>query len=167
MRRLVLIVVNVRSAHNVGSLLRTADALAVEQVLLVGYTPYPKVKNDQRLPHIAERINRQVVKTALGAEKTVDWWHLNLASLPERLAELKTQGFQAVALEQTPTAQDLGRFKAAKRVCLLVGSEIGGLDPPVLAICDSVVQIPMLGRKDSLNVAVAAGIALYQLRVGS
>jgi 23S rRNA (guanosine2251-2'-O)-methyltransferase len=157
----VLLVHNVRSSHNVGSLLRTADGLGVSKVYLSGYTPYPASSGDNRLPHIAMRADSQIKKTALGAEASVDWEYVpDVQSLLERL---RKSGYTLAALEQTQTAIDLGAYQAPKKIVLAVGSEVNGLDEPLLELFDIHLQIPMHGRKESFNVAVAAAIALYSL----
>lgn len=159
MRRIVLIAHNIRSAHNVGSLLRTADGLGIERVYLTGYTPYPAMPDDTRLPHLALKINKQIAKTALGAEQTVAWRHS--VDIQPIIANLRQSGFEIVALEQAPSSIDLADFKPPARVALVVGNELDGIDSETLNMCSVVVQIPMQGKKESFNVAVAAGIALY------
>lgn len=161
MREIVLIVHNVRSAHNVGSMLRTADGLGINKVYLTGYTPYPAMEKDSRLPHIAAKVDRQIQKTALGAEKSVDWNHSD--DIYALLYDLKSAGHQIVALEQTKKALPISKFKPAQDIALIIGSEVGGLDKAVLDMCDTHIQIPMSGKKESFNVAVAAAIALYHL----
>lgn len=162
--KLRLIVHNVRSSHNVGSLLRSAEGLGLERVHLSGYTPYPSIPGDERLPHLAAHLTRMIHKTALGAEITQPWQHdPDTITLIEQLQQ---QGYLVIALEQTEEAVALPRLKlnANARVALLVGSEVGGLDTAVLKATDQVVEIPMFGRKESYNVAVAAAIGLYHLR---
>jgi len=159
---IVLVVYNVRSAHNVGSMLRTADGLGITRVYLVGYTPYPASSDDARLPHMAAKTHRQISKTALGAESSVKWTHRQ--NIKELLGELKDQAYEVVALEQTKTAIDLRGFKPVSNIALVVGSEVGGLEKSVLDLCDAHVQIPMAGKKESFNVAVAAAIAMHHLR---
>lgn len=161
-RRLVLVVHNVRSAYNVGSLLRTADGLGLETVYLTGYTPYPEEPDDERPPHIRRKTSAAIAKTALGAEKTLDWRHY--ADIWECLKNLKADGFMLVALEQVPTAIDLSEFRSSRNVALIAGSEVSGLDEAVLQAVDTSLQIPMLGAKESLNVSIAAAMALYHLR---
>lgn len=162
MHSIVLIVYNVRSAHNVGSMLRTADGLGITKVYLCGYTPYPLSKNDGRLPHLAAKTDRQISKTALGAQNSVKWTqHKDIVQV---VNELKGQNYQVVAVEQTKTAIDLAIFKPTSDVALAVGSEIDGLPQEVLDLCDEHIHIPMLGKKESFNVSVAAAIALYHLR---
>jgi 23S rRNA (guanosine2251-2'-O)-methyltransferase len=162
MRTLVLIAHNLRSAHNVGSLLRTCDGLGIEKVYLTGYTPYPSQPNDERLPHLAQKVDRQIVKTALGAEKTVAWQHS--ADIETVLNDLKSQGFMAAALEQAPGSVTLPDFDPPGKLALVVGREVEGLEPEILAVCDRIVEIPMLGDKESFNVVQAAAMALYHLR---
>jgi len=161
-RKIVLIVHDVRSAHNVGSLLRTADGLGAECVYFTGYTPYPEAPNDERLPHIRTRTTNQIHKTALGAENTIKWQHET--DIYTLLNQLKKHGFLVVALEQSPASIGINAFNPPERVALVVGNEVQGLSLEVLKQVDKIVEIPMLGKKESLNVAVAAGIALYHLR---
>ena len=153
---------NVRSAHNVGAILRTADGLGVEKVYLTGYSPYPPEVVDQRLPHVSQRAGRQISKTALGAEENLDWrYHKSPMILLKQLAK---QGYLILALEQTAHAEDMTKFKTKQPVVLIVGNEVGGLDEAILKIADKHLQIPMSGGKESFNVSVAAGMALYHLR---
>jgi 23S rRNA (guanosine2251-2'-O)-methyltransferase len=162
MRQTVLIAHNLRSAHNVGSLLRTAEGLGVTEVFLTGYTPYPLAKNDARLPHLAQKIDRQIAKTALGAEKLVAWHHRS--DLEQLMGELKGRGFVITGLEQTPESVALQDFEPPQKLALAVGREVEGIEPEVLALCDQLVEIPMLGRKESFNVVQAAAMALYHCR---
>lgn len=158
-RQLVLIVHNIRSNHNVGSLLRTAEGLGVERVILTGYTPYPLAARDSRLPHIAQKIDRAIHKTALGAEHTQAWTqNTDIITVTD---ELKADGFQLIALEQATHAVLLPDFNAPQKCALLVGREVEGIEQEVLALCDTVVEIPMYGKKESFNVAQAAAMALY------
>ncbi|MBI2009131.1 TrmH family RNA methyltransferase [Candidatus Saccharibacteria bacterium] len=161
MRSIVLVVHNVRSAHNVGSILRTADGLGIEKVYLTGYTPYPPGPNDQRLPHLAQKAGRQIQKTALGAETTVPWERT--ANVLALINDLKSSGYDIAALEQTEKATALNCYKPVKNAALIVGSEIGGLQKRILDRADRHLEIPMQGKKESFNVAVAAAIALYHL----
>ncbi|HEY5152777.1 MAG TPA: TrmH family RNA methyltransferase [Candidatus Saccharimonadales bacterium] len=162
MKQLVLIAHNLRSAHNVGSLLRTCEGLGIDKVYLTGYTPYPVDQNDERLPHLAQKTGRQIAKTALGAEKSQAWQHL--ADLQPLLDELRRQSFVVAALEQADGSVELTGFTAPSKLALLVGREVEGVEPEVLAACDIILEIPMAGRKESFNVAQAAAMALYQLR---
>jgi 23S rRNA (guanosine2251-2'-O)-methyltransferase len=158
---LVLIVHNVRSAHNVGSILRSADGFGISKVYFSGYTPYPKKEKDSRLPHIAEKMQRQISKTALGAEKSVDWEQIE--NIGEVINKLKKEGYEIAALEQTGNARDLSNFSPTKNIAVIVGNEVDGIDEETLEAADIHLQIPMQGKKESLNVAVAAAIAMYQL----
>lgn len=151
-----------RSAHNVGSLLRTAEGLGVDKVFLTGYTPYPKKPDDTRLPHIAEKLDAQISKTSLGAEHMIVWEHR--ADIVEVLYELKREGFVIAALEQTDTATPLPDYVMSKPVALLLGTEVSGLPPRLLAISDIHLVIPMFGQKESFNVVQAAAMALYHIR---
>lgn len=147
-RALRLLAHNVRSLWNVGSFFRTCDAFAVEKLYLTGYTGHPPRK--------------EITKTAIGAEETVPWEH-GKDPVPV-LQRLKEEGWQIVALEITSDAVDLRTFVPRDRVCLIVGHELDGIPASLRALADAVVRIPMFGKKESLNVAVAAGIALHHLR---
>lgn len=150
---------DMRSTHNVGALLRTAEGLGVEHVYFTGYTPYPRRSGDTRLPHIAEKLTKQIHKTALDAENLVPWSHeLDIMVL---LSTLKASGYQLAALEQAPGSTALPDFKPAEKVALLLGREVDGIDPALLEHCDVTVEIPMYGRKESFNVVQAAAMALY------
>jgi 23S rRNA (guanosine2251-2'-O)-methyltransferase len=161
-RRIVVVVHNVRSSHNVGSILRTSDGMRIDQVYLSGYTPYPAKSDDQRLPHIQARVGKQIQKTALGAEKSVSWIQVN--DINPLINKLKKEGFLVVALEQTPKAKALNKFTSSKNIALIVGNEVSGLDEEVLKQCEIHLEIPMQGSKESLNVAISASMALYHLR---
>ncbi len=162
MRQIILIAHNLRSAHNVGSLLRTAEGLSVETVYLSGYTPYPKLKNDERLPYLVTRIDKQIAKTALGAEKSVGWSHEQ--DIEALIVRLKDEDFVIAALEQTPGSIKLPDYAPPQKIAVIVGREVEGIEPEVLKLSDQVIEIPMLGQKESLNVAQAAAMALYHLR---
>ena len=143
-----LVLDNIRSLYNVGSIFRTADGMAVEHVLLAGYTPRPPRK--------------EIEKTALGATKTVPWSH---TSDPEKtLLELKKKGYNICCLEQTDRSIPFTTVKPQQfPLCLIVGNEVSGVSPRLLSLCDLALEIPMFGSKHSFNVAVACGIALFQL----
>ncbi|MEK7599952.1 MAG: TrmH family RNA methyltransferase [Patescibacteria group bacterium] len=162
MKHLILIAHNLRSAHNVGSLLRTAEGLGVDKVYLTGYTPYPLHSKDERLPHLATKIDKQISKTALGAETSQSWQHIN--EIDGLIKELKQDDYLVTALEQTPNSIKLTDFKSRGKVALIVGREVEGVEPEVLAACDNIVEIPMFGSKESFNVAQAAAMSLYHLR---
>lgn len=162
-RNIVLIAHDIRSTHNVGSLLRTCEGLGVRHVYFTGYTPFPALPDgDLRLPHIAQKLTKQINKTALGAENLVPWSHLDSAETC--LARLRADGYQIVALEQTASSVKLPDFHAPHKVALLLGREVEGIDPVLLARCDITIEIPMFGRKESFNVVQAAAMTLYALR---
>jgi 23S rRNA (guanosine2251-2'-O)-methyltransferase len=162
MRQIILIAHNLRSTHNIGSLLRTADGLGVQKVYLTGYTPYPLASADGRLPHLAQKINRQISKTALGAEDPKNWEHAD--QVEPVIAALKTEGFRIVAIEQAQTAISLSDYAPPEKLALLVGREVEGVEPEILALCDDIIEIPMFGDKESYNVVQAAAMALYHCR---
>lgn len=152
---------NIRSCHNVGSLFRTADGLGIDKLYLTGYTPYPASENDERLPNLSAKIERQIAKTALGAERTVDWERYEeIAKLFDHLRE---RDYEIVALEQTSSSVSLDKLVPARKTALVIGSEVGGLPLAVLKRVDKKVEIPMAGTKESFNVSVAAAIALYRI----
>lgn len=156
---IIVIAHNIRSTHNVGSIFRTAEGFGVQKIILTGYTPYPAIKDDPRLPHIADKLDAQIHKTALGAEAIVPFEHhdtLDLGTLD--LAE-----YRIIALEQAPGSVSLRDYSAPDKVALLLGEEVHGITPDLLAQVDDIVEIPMQGQKESFNVAVATGIALYAL----
>lgn len=161
-RKIVLIVHNVRSTHNVGSILRSADGFGVDYVYFSGYTPFPQTTNDPRIPHLAQKINNQIHKTALGAEESVCWEHTSHTK--ELFIKLKTKGFLIVALEQTKIAKPINAFQSHQPIALVVGNEVDGIDDQTLQLCDEHLEIPMSGKKESFNVAVAAAIALYCMK---
>ena len=162
MKRIILIAHNLRSAHNVGSLLRTADAMGVSKVYITGYSPYPKCENDSRLPHLALKIDKNIAKTALGAEKNIDWEHAD--TIDDVINHLKNDGFTITALEQHQNSLSLPEYTVPDKIAIIVGREVEGIEPEILDSCDSILEIPMLGKKESLNVAQAAAIALYHCR---
>lgn len=147
-KKIRLLAHNVRSLWNVGSFFRTCDAMGVEKLYLTGYTGVPPRK--------------EISKTALGAEETVAWEHAEDPVIV--LTKLRDDGWQLVALELADGAVDLPSFKSDEKVCVVVGHELDGVPDRIRELCHKTVQIPMLGTKESLNVAVAAGIALYAIR---
>lgn len=159
-RRIILIAHNLRSCHNVGSLLRTAEGLGVTQVLLSGYTPHPlKPGADNRLPHLAQKLHRQISKTALGAENTQAWEHIE--DIFATITRLKASGYTVAALEQHNKALSLPAFQPPSKLVLIVGREVEGVEPEVLQQCEVILEIPMRGHKESFNVVQAAAMALY------
>lgn len=162
-RRIIVIAHDLRSCHNVGSLLRTAEGLGVERVYLTGYTPYPLgLTNDDRMPHIANKLDKQIHKTALGAEALVDWhYEADGVAVVKRLMR---DGVQVVALEQSKSAVPLQKFAPDDAVAVVIGNEVDGVDDGMLAAVSGCVEIPMFGQKESFNVVQAAAMALYRFR---
>ncbi|MCX6703104.1 MAG: RNA methyltransferase [Candidatus Zambryskibacteria bacterium] len=144
---------NIRSTHNVGSIFRTADAGGVSHIYISGYTPSPL---DQ-----FKRKQKDIAKTALGAEDSVAW--SKAGTLKKLIATLKIDGFSVVALEQSKKSVDYKKVELGEKVLLVVGNEVKGMSPELLKLADVVAEIPMRGEKESLNVSVAFGIALFQL----
>ncbi len=167
MIELVLIAHNLRSSHNVGSLLRTAEGLGVGKLWLTGYSPYPlretPRETDTRLPHLAAKVDQQIRKTALGAESQIDWQHQ--PDIEEVLGSLKSRGFQVAALEQASGSIALPGFKPPQKLALVLGHEVEGLESEILGLCDMILEIPMAGQKESFNVVQAAAMALYHCQL--
>lgn len=138
---------NIRSRENVGSIFRTSDAFGVSKIYLTGYTPTP--------PH------EKISKTALGAEKSVLWEKRK--SVSALVEELKNKNIKIIALEQASRSVLLKKLKLRFPTALVLGNEVKGLSRSVLQSADAVVEIPMVGKKESLNVAVAFGIAAYHI----
>ena len=161
MREIVVIAHNIRSTHNVGAFFRTADGFGISKIIFSGYTPYPTLEDDTRLPHFADKITRQIHKTALGAEVMVPFERYE----EPPLAELKAQGFTIVGLEQDERSVMLPDYKVPDKVALFLGNEIDGIYPEFRDQCDALIEIPMHGGKESFNVSVATGIALYHLSI--
>lgn len=161
-RKIIVIAHNIRSSHNIGSLLRTCDGIGVAQLYLTGYSPYPLTKNDSRMPHIAKKINTQIEKTALGAELAVNW--KNIEDIYQVLKDLRKRDFKIVGLEQSAKSIILNEFSPPEKIALILGNEVDGLEKDVMDHCDFLVEIPMAGIKESFNVVQAAAMALYSLR---
>ncbi len=148
-----LILYNLRSTHNVGAIFRTADACGIKMIYLVGYTPAPI---DQ-----FGRVDGGIAKAALGAEKTIFW--KKIKTITPLLKKLKKEGQQIIALEQDKKSVDYKKVKPKSPIVFVVGEEVKGLPPSVLKNCDLIAEIPMKGKKESLNVAVATGVALFRI----
>lgn len=161
MPEIIVIAHNIRSAHNVGSIFRTSEGFGVKKIILSGYTPYPKIANDPRLPHIAEKLTTQIHKTALDAEMIVPFEYQEELDL----ATLKLQSYRIVGLEQHKRSTTLQDFTPPEKIALLLGEEVSGIEDNLLEQCDDIIEIPMQGKKESFNVSVAAGIALYSLSI--
>lgn len=163
MQKLVIVAIDIRSTYNVGSIFRTADGFSAD-VILTGITPRPKgQKNDDRLPHISEKANSAISKTALGAEKSVKWQYFHVFS--GVLDYLRAQNYKIYAVEQAENSIPISKLKLDSPTALLLGPEVEGISKEILDICDGIYEIPMNGSKESYNVAVSAGIALYQSRL--
>jgi tRNA G18 (ribose-2'-O)-methylase SpoU len=142
---------NIRSLYNVGSIFRSADAFGVSKIYLTGYTGLPS--------HAIH--GAKIAKSALGAEKFVPWEHQKSAT--KLIKNLKLQKVQIVALENNVKSHKLAKFKPKFPVALLLGEEVRGIKKDLLKLCDKTVEIPMVGKKESLNVSVAFGVAAYEL----
>ncbi len=159
MPEIIVIAHNIRSTHNVGSIFRTSEGFGVKKIILSGYTPYPTIPNDPRLPHIRNKLTSQIHKTALDAETIVPFEyqeHLDMTAI-------RTAGYTIVGLEQDARSVMLPAYTAPKKVALLIGEEVEGITDELRNLCDDLIEIPMLGKKESFNVSVATGIALYAL----
>ena len=146
--KIIVVLDNIRSMHNVGSVFRTSDAFLIEAICLCGYTPQP--------PH------RDIHKTALGATETVDWIHF--ATTAEAVLQLKERGYKILAVEQAEGSISLEKFPVMNEpIAVIFGNEVEGVDDGLLPLCDGCIEIPQLGMKHSLNISVAAGIVLWKL----
>ncbi len=159
MRNVIVIAHNLRSTHNVGSLLRTAEGIGARQVYLTGYTPHPATDGDQRLPHIQRKLTNAIHKTALGAESSIPWTYSE--ELTSVIEHLQDSGYTIAALEQTASSLSLPNYTPPQKIALLLGREVEGIEPEVLKLCDICLEIPMAGKKESFNVVQAAAMALY------
>ena len=146
--KIVVVLDNVRSMHNVGSVFRTCDAFLIEAICLCGYTPQP--------PH------RDIQKTALGATETVGWFYFENTTLA--VEELKKRNYKIFAIEQVEESISLEKFSYQHNsIAVIFGNEVEGVNAGVLQLCDGCIEIPQLGMKHSLNISVAAGIVLWKL----
>jgi len=160
-----LILADLRGAGNVGSILRTADACGMERIYACGTTPYPAHDNDPRPAHVAASNHRAIAKTALGAESSTPVLHV--ADTLSAIRQSQHDGFTIIVIEQAEKALNLYQYQPTGPSALILGTEVGGVTPEVLATADAILELPMVGRKESLNVSVAAAIAMYQLRFGT
>lgn len=161
MVKIALILADIRSLHNVGSILRSADGFGISHIYYAGYTPYPIQPNDTRLPHETKKLTSQIHKTALGAENLPASLY---GSGLEAVRAAKKDGYAVVALEQSPHSAQLNEYSPPANIALLLGNEVTGISSELLSKVDDILEIPMLGSKESFNVSVATGIALYALR---
>lgn len=144
----IVILNNIRSLYNVGSIFRTADGVGIEKVWICGITGYPP--------------DTKISKTALGAEDEVDWeYRRDARSVAE---ELKNKGYEIVLLEQLKESIFFEEYEPKRPVCLIIGNEIEGVSEDLLSVCDRTIEIDMSGMKNSLNVTVAFGIVAYHIR---
>lgn len=144
----IAVLENVRSAYNVGSVFRTADAFLLDGIYLCGYTAFP--------PH------KEIRKTALGAEETVHWKHFKKAE--EAISELRLQGYRIYAVEQAVNSTPLNSFQPGPgKLAVVFGNEVTGVEQSTIALCDGCIEIPQAGMKHSLNISVAAGIVLWEM----
>ncbi len=149
---------NIRSIHNVGSIFRTCEGFGVQKLFLSGYTPSPGIG----LPHVAKKVAEAIHKTALGAEEIVPFEYCE--DISELIAKLRSDGFRIVGLEQDPRSVMLPDYKPFTKTALILGEEVAGIAPSLRNLCDDLVEIPMFGRKESFNVSVATGIAIYHIK---
>lgn len=154
---MIVILDNIRSAHNVGSMFRTADAAGVAKLYLCGITPAPIDRFG--------RHNKEIAKVALGAEQSMPWE--KAASTASVITKLKKEGFSVFAVEQNKRSTPYDRIRLTKQerthTAILMGAEVEGVSPAILKRCDTILEIPMHGMKESLNVGVAFGIVIFRL----
>jgi tRNA G18 (ribose-2'-O)-methylase SpoU len=159
MPEIIVVVHNIRSTHNVGSIFRTCEGFGVKKIILSGYSPYPLTQNDTRLPHLRDKLTAQIHKTALGAESLVSFEYQPQLDINK----LRDEGYTIVGLEQDPRSININEYDVPSKIALLIGEEVNGIDKGTRILCDDIIEIPMKGKKESFNVSVATGIALYQL----
>ena len=164
--KLILVLDNIRSTYNVGAILRTAEGFGVSKVILSGYTP--RVHDKNLLPHLREKLDKEIHKTALGAENLLDIYSSD--DIISDLKELKNQGWKIIGLENNIEEPKLMRLNdrglkgdLTDSVVLMLGEEVHGIDYSLYDIIDLFLEIPMKGKKESFNVSVAAGIAIYAI----
>jgi len=150
---ITMVLDNVRSVHNVGSIFRTSDALGVNKIFLCGCTPTPKDRFG--------RERKDLAKVALGAEKNIEWEYFKTTE--EAVKKLKKEKFQIIALEQSENSIDYKKVKTKNKAAIILGEEVHGLNKNVLDLADVVMEIPMRGIKESLNVSVSFGVAAFRI----
>jgi tRNA G18 (ribose-2'-O)-methylase SpoU len=156
-KKLFLILNDIRSAYNVGAIFRTADGAGVSKIYLTGYTPCPPDKNKLH----KTQADKMIEKTALGAERNVAWEKYE--STENLIEKLRVKKIKIISLEKTKNSKDIKKFKPSFPVAMILGNEVEGVPKSILKKCDDIISIPMRGKKESLNVSVAAGIAMYEL----
>ena len=149
----ILILHNIRSVENVGAMFRTADAVGVDKIYLTGYTPTPLDRFGRK--------RKDLAKSALGAEEFVKWEYKKLVS--PVMAKLKIEGYKIIAIEQDKNSIDYRNVKIKTKNAFIVGTEVTGIPKDVLKKCDIIAEIPMYGKKESLNVSVACGVVLFRV----
>lgn len=149
----ILILHNIRSVENVGAIFRTADAAGIDKIYLVGYTPTPIDRFGRK--------RKDLAKSALGAEEFVKWEQKK--SIIPLLAKLKKEKYFIITIEQDKNSVDYKKIKTKNKNVFIVGAEVEGLPQNILKKCDVIAEIPMRGKKESLNVSVATGIALFRV----
>lgn len=164
--KLWLVLDNIRSTYNVGAILRTAEGLGVDKVILSGYTP--RVHDVNLLPHLRDKLDREIHKTALGAEDMIEIY--SSGDIISDISKWREQGWQIVGLENNIENVPIYALndpqlkeKLTEKTVLILGEEVNGIDYSLHDIIDLFIEIPMKGQKESFNVSVAAGIALYEL----
>lgn len=161
MPEIIVIAHNIRSSYNIGSIFRTCEGLGIKRLILSGYSPYPPMPDDKRLPHIKNKAGKAINKTALGAEEHLDWEHSE--DVFSAISKLKAEGYTIVSLEQSDKSTKLSEFQQPGKIAVILGSEVEGVANDILDISDEIIEIDMQGRKESFNVAVAAAMCLYKL----
>jgi tRNA G18 (ribose-2'-O)-methylase SpoU len=161
MKKLILILDNIRSTYNVGAIARTAECLGVEKIYATGYTPNTTGSIDTP-PHVLQKMKNSINKTALGAETNLPIHYES--DIFELIDKLVTEDYKIIALEQCSTSKKITEGSNFSAIALILGEETKGIPKEILNRCDEILEIPMLGDKESFNVSVAAGIALYELR---
>ena len=160
-RRIILVLKDIRSIHNVGSILRTAEALGIKDIVYSGYTPYPEIEGDSRILHIRNKISKTINKTSLDAEFNLN--HKVVDDLHEYITSIKNEGYKICSLEQDKRSTDIKEFNDSSDIVLVLGNEVTGVDQDILDLSDYILEIPQRGKKESLNVVQATAIALYML----
>lgn len=149
----IVILPDIRSAENVGAIFRTADAVGIDKIYLVGITPAPKDRFG--------RDRSDIAKSALGAEKSIKWEQRE--NLAELINKLKEKNFKIIAIEQDERSVDYKSVEIKERNAFILGAEVSGLPKEILSLCDTIAEIPMKGKKESLNVSVAFGVAIFRI----
>jgi 23S rRNA (guanosine2251-2'-O)-methyltransferase len=151
-REVVVILHNIRSVYNVGSIFRTADAAGASRVYLCGITPTPIDRFGRKRNDLA--------KVALGAEESVSWKYFKTTEVA--IEDLKRENFHVVSVEQSKKSMDYKKIKQSLKTCFIFGSETEGVPENILSMSDEIAEIPMSGMKESLNVSVTVGIVLFR-----